>query len=110
VAAAILVLLGSSLGLIPNLSAQNRPKPSRQVIGAVKPDYPEILKNARIGGTVRLNATVLPTGTVARVQIMGGNPILAERAAKAIMKWKYAPASSQTNEEVLINFNPYEDP
>jgi TonB family protein len=111
VAAAILLLLvGFSLGLIPNLSAQSKPKPSREVIHAVKPDYPDILKNARIGGIVRLTATVLPSGTVARIQVVGGNPILAERAAKAIMKWRYAPVSSQTNEEVLINFNPYKDP
>src|SRR6267154_53857 len=99
VAAAILTLLGGSR-LIPNLFAQNKLKPGREVIHTVKPDYPAIVKNARIGGTVRLNAVVLPSGTVARVQIVGGNPILAESTAKAVMNWKYAPASSQTSEEV----------
>jgi TonB family protein len=106
VAAAILVLLtGSSSGLIPNLYAQNKTKPSREVIHTVKPDYPAIVKNARIGGTVRLNALVLQNGTVARIQIVGGNPILAESTAKAVMSWKYAPAASQTSEEVVVIFN-----
>jgi TonB family protein len=111
VAAAILVLLaGSSSGLITNLSAQNKPKPSRDIIHRVKPDYPAIVKNARIGGTVRLNPIVLPNGTVAGVQILGGNPILAESTAKAVLKWKYAPASSPTNEQVPVDFNSNELP
>lgn len=111
VAAAILVLLaGSSSGLITNLSAQNKPKPSRDIIHRVKPDYPAIVKNARIGGTVRLNAIVLPNGTVAGVQILGGNPILAESAAKAVLQSKYAPASSPTNEQVTVDFNSNELP
>jgi TonB family protein len=91
--------------LITNLSAQNKPKPSRDIIHGVKPDHPAMVKNARMGGTVRLNAIVLPNGTVARVQILGGNPILAESTAKAVLRWKYAPASSPTNEQVTVDFN-----
>ena len=109
-AGAILVLLaGSTAGLIPHLSAQNK-KSSREVIHSVKPEYPVIMKSVRIGGTVRMNATVLANGTVARVQVLGGNPILAETAAKAVMRWKFAPASTQTNEEVVVNFNSNEVP
>ncbi|MGA8765179.1 MAG: TonB family protein [Candidatus Sulfotelmatobacter sp.] len=104
-AGAILALLaGSQAGFIPTLSAQNK-KSSREVVHSVKPGYPEIVKNAHIGGTVRMNATVLANGTVTRVQILGGNPILAESAAKAVMKWKYASAATQTSEEVVVNFN-----
>jgi TonB family protein len=109
-AGAILFLLaGSGAGLIPHLSAQEK-KPGREVIRAIKPYYPAIVKNARIEGTVRLNAIVLPNGTVSRVQIVGGNPILADSAVKAVMKWKYAAASTQTSEEVVVNFNSNEVP
>jgi TonB family protein len=108
-AAAILFLLAGS-HFIPNLSAQSKSKPGRLVIHTVKPFYPAIVKSARIGGTVRLDAMVLAIGTVARVQILGGNPILAESAAKAVMNWKYAPASAQTTEEVVVNFNSDEFP
>ena len=109
-AVAILALLaGSRAGLIPRLSAQNK-KSGREVIHSVKPEYPVIVKNARIGGTVRLSAVVLPNGTVARVQILGGNPILAETASKAVMKWKYALSSTQTNEAVVVDFNSKEAP
>jgi TonB family protein len=113
-AGAILVLLaGSRARLIPHLSAQNsnqNKKSSREVIHSVKPDYPVIMKSARIGGTVRLSAIVLANGTVARVQVLGGNPILAETAAKAVMKWKFALAPTQTSEEVVVNFNSNEVP
>jgi outer membrane biosynthesis protein TonB len=40
------------------------------------------------------------------VQIAGGNPILAESAARAVKQWKYAPASSTTNIRVNLNFDP----
>jgi len=50
--------------------------------------------------------TVLASGDVAKVEIVGGNPIFAESATKAVLKWKYVPAASQTKEEVQINFTP----
>jgi TonB family protein len=62
------------------------------------PDYPARLKGRGIGGVVRLKALVLANGTVANVQILGGNPILAACAVNAVMKWKYAPAASSSNE------------
>ena len=74
---------------------------------SVKPDYSELLRHAQIGGLVRLKATVAPDGKVTNVTIVGGNPILAESAAAAVMQWKYAPASVQTVEEVAINFTPH---
>ncbi|MFZ0773444.1 MAG: energy transducer TonB [Candidatus Sulfotelmatobacter sp.] len=86
--------------------AQNAPRP-RKVLVSVKPQYSEILKRAQIGGVVRLRATVLANGTVSNVDILGGNPILAESAATAVMKWKFAPAATQTVENVTLNFNPH---
>lgn len=54
---------------------------------------------------VRLNAKVRADGTVLHVGILGGNPILAESAAKAVMNWKFVPAHSTTNEVVSLDFN-----
>lgn len=93
------------LGLTSVSFAQNTAKPGRKVISQVKTEYPEILKDLHFGGLVRLTATVLPNGTVANVKVLGGNPILAENAVKAVKNWKYAPAPSQTEEEVVIHFN-----
>ena len=81
-------------------------RPSRRIVRTSEPDYPKIVKHAHIGGSVRLNVTVLASGDVAKVEILGGNPIFVESATKAVLKWKYAPAASQTKEEVQINFTP----
>jgi outer membrane biosynthesis protein TonB len=49
---------------------------------------------------------VLPNGTVSTVDVQGGNPILAESAAAAIKKWKFVPGTSETFEDITVNFNP----
>jgi len=87
--------------------AQKAQKPTRAVITTVKPEYPAALERAQIGGLVRLSATVLANGTVTKVQIRGGNPILADCAVAAVMKWKYAPAPNSTNEEISLSFSPH---
>jgi TonB family protein len=99
-----LLVFGLALGSVPAVRAQSEEHSGRKVIRTQKPDYPVVLKSKGIGGRVRLNATVLANGTVAHVAILGGNPILAESAANAVMNWKYAPAASASNEIVTFNF------
>jgi len=71
----------------------------------LEPEYPAVLKNGRFEGQVRLDATVLANGTVSKVEVRGGNPMLCQYAAQAVMHWKYAPGPAQTVEEVVFNFN-----
>jgi TonB family protein len=87
--------------------AQKAEKSSRSVLTTIKPEYPSALQRLQVGGLVRLTATVLPSGTVSKVQVRGGNPILAECAVAAVMKWKYAPGPAETNEEVSLSFTPH---
>jgi TonB family protein len=94
-----------ALGSVPAVRAQSEEHSGRKVIRTQKPDYPAALKNARIGGIVRLRARVLANGTVANIDVLGGNPILAESAVKAVMTWKYAPAASPSNEIVTLDFS-----
>jgi TonB family protein len=103
---ALALLLVVTLAWSP-LLAQKAQKTGRTVIVTVKPEYPETLQRAQIGGLVRLSATVLPNGAVSKVQIRGGNPILAESAVAAVMKWKYAPGPAETSEEVSLSFSPH---
>src|SRR5580692_1975076 len=87
--ATLALLLGIILSLAPCVLAQNSDKPGRKVISTVKPGYPQTLKDLHIEGLVRLKATVLPNGSVANIQVIGGNPILVENAVKAVKNWKY---------------------
>ena len=77
----------------------------RHAVKQTLPEYPAILKKLKIGGTVKLNATVAADGTVKKTQIDGGNPVLAEVACNAVKKWKYAPATQESDVPVEINFD-----
>ncbi len=61
----------------------------------------------QIGGTVRLEITISPKGSVENAKVLGGNPILVESAVAAVKKWKYAPAETSTTTTVSLEFNPY---
>lgn len=87
--------------------AQKAEKSDRKVLVSTKPEYPEVLRHAQVGGLVRLKVTVLPNGSVSNVEVMGGNPILAESAVAAVKKWKYTPGPSQTVEDVPLSFSPH---
>jgi TonB family protein len=77
---------------------------ARKLIKRVEPQYPAVLRDRGIGGTVRLKVTVRADGTVRDVQIQGGNPILAESAVRAVKFWRYAPAESEATADVVIHF------
>ena len=79
----------------------------RKILSRVNPEYPDTLRMAQIGGLVRLSVTVTAAGTVTQAEVRGGNPILAERAQQAVMKWKFAPGPAQTVEEIRISFSPH---
>ena len=100
-----LLIFCLALGLVSALQAQTVEQFGRKVIRSEKPDYPALLKNARIGGLVRLRVTVLPNGTVAHIETLGGSPVLAESAVRCVMKWKYASAASRSNEIVTVEFS-----
>jgi TonB family protein len=106
-ASLLLLVFFLALDPVPMVQAQTDEHPNRSVILSQKPDYPAILRTKGIGGIVRLRAKVLPNGNVADIQVLGGNPVLAESAVKAVMKWRFVPAASASNEIVTLDFNPH---
>jgi TonB family protein len=102
---ASLALLFLILGSVPHPLAQEAAKAHRKVLVMIDPEYPSIVRNGHFEGQVRLEATVLSNGNVAKVEIKGGNPVLSPYASQAVMRWKYAPAPTSTVEEVVVVFN-----
>jgi TonB family protein len=82
-------------------------KSERKLVTRVEPDYPAVLRARQIGGTVRLEVTITPKGTVKNVALLGGNPILAEAAISAVKRWTYAPGDAVSSAQVSVEFNPY---
>ena len=97
----------------PKIHAQGRAdgaakaaKNTRKLVHRVEPVYPQDLKRLNIGGTVKLDVKIMPSGNVDKISIVGGNPILADSAAKAVKQWQYAPSESPTNLLLNVEFNP----
>jgi len=92
------------LSLSSSASAQT--KTVRKLVYKENPGYPLTLREAHIGGIVRLEIVISPKGTVDSVSPLGGNPVLVEAASAAVRKWKYAPAENETKTQVEFTFDP----
>jgi TonB family protein len=62
-------------------------------ISRVKATYPEIALRIRASGTVVLEVHIDNTGKVIRASPVSGPDIFYAEAVKAVMKWRYKPAS-----------------
>lgn len=96
-------IVNSSSYVVPELSKPPAPKPTLQrvrvsqgvttglLISRVEPDYPIVAHEARVQGTVVLNAVIGKDGRVERLQLASGNPLLVQAAIDAVRQWRYKP-------------------
>jgi protein TonB len=61
------------------------------LIRRVEPAYPAIARQARIQGIVLLRATISKDGTIENLQLLSGQPMLAQAAIEAVRQWRYRP-------------------
>ena len=87
-----------------NATAVVKDNGGRKVKTVVKPDYPQVARQMRVTGTVRLEATVAPDGKVRDAKVVGGSPLLVQEAVTAVKKWKYEEGSKETVETVEVVF------
>lgn len=53
---------------------------------------------------MKLRVWVTPEGLVRKVEYIGGHPLLAESAVKAVKNWKFQPAPEGTTEMLEMKF------
>jgi protein TonB len=63
----------------------------QSVTTKVVPEYSPIAKQLKIQGTVQLDAVIGEDGSVERVDIVSGNPVLTKPASDALKKWRFKP-------------------
>ena len=97
-----MVLVAASAGL----SAAQEVTSSRKVLKTVAAQYPSVLKRRGIGGTVKLRVLVNASGAVKDVQVLGGNPILADCAVKAVKQWVFVASEKEESIEISVGFDP----
>lgn len=61
------------------------------LIHQVEPVYPPLARAARVEGTVELRAVITRQGTIEKLQVLGGNPLLVKAAVDAVEQWRYRP-------------------
>ncbi len=95
------LVLAASLMLVPTgVQAFS----DRKLKVDVKPQYPLMAKKMSVSGTVKLELTVAPNGTVKGIKVLGGHPLLVEAAQSAAKQRKYEPGPEETTETVAFNF------
>jgi len=71
-----------------------------RLISQPRPLYPPLAKQARISGTVVLQAVIAKDGTIQELQVLSGHPLLVAAALDAVKQWRYQPT--------LLNSEPVE--
>jgi protein TonB len=61
------------------------------LVHQVKPAYPTLAAQARIQGTVVLQAVIAKDGTVQDLRVVSGHPLLVQAALDAVSLWHYKP-------------------
>ena len=77
---------------------------ARKVTKRVPPAYPAIARQARLGGTVKLQLVVAPDGHVKGVKTLGGHPVLIVAAEEAVRHWIFAAVTKESTERVAVKF------
>lgn len=57
----------------------------------VAPAYPPLAKQARIAGAVRFKILIDADGSITKIELISGHPLLVQAALDAVRQWRYKP-------------------
>src|SRR5437868_1382649 len=89
-------IISSTPVAVPKVAAPQRVRVSQGVsqgllIRKVQPAYPPLARQARIQGSVVLQAEISKDGAIQNLQLISGHPMLAPAAIEAVKQWRYKP-------------------
>ena len=73
---------------------------SAKLIFQPRTPYPALARQARVQGTVRLEAIINMDGTIEGLRVLSGHPLLVQAALDSVIQWRYQPT--------LLNGQPVE--
>jgi periplasmic protein TonB len=107
-------VLSSTPTVAPHIATPQRVRVSAGVtsgllVHRVAPVYPPLARQARIQGTVILQAQISKDGSIQNLQLISGHPMLAPAAIEAVKQWKYKPyllngEPVEVETQVQVNF------
>jgi protein TonB len=64
---------------------------SAKLLKQIVPAYPPTARQLRISGIVHLLGSIAKDGTIQRLQVLSGHPLLRQAALEAVSQWIYRP-------------------
>ena len=109
--------IADAKGVVPILAHPSTPHvPLRisqlspaDLINGPRPFYPATARLARIEGTVVLSALIARDGSIQRLQVLSGHPMLVSAAVDAVRQWRYRPymlngEAVEVETQITVNF------
>jgi len=89
-------IISSTPVAVPKVATPQRVRVSQGVtqgllILKIQPAYPPLARQARIQGSVLLQAEISKDGTIQNLRLISGHPMLAPAAIEAVKQWRYKP-------------------
>jgi protein TonB len=107
-------IISSTPMAVPKVATPQRVRVSQGVstgllIKKTQPNYPPLARQARIQGTVVLQAEISKDGSIQNLRLISGHPMLAPAAIEAVKQWKYKPyllngEPVEVETQVQVNF------
>lgn len=76
----------------------------RKVLVRIEPEYPAIATKMNLHGAVKVKVWIGADGGVTRLEYIGGHPLLAESALKALKNWKFQAAAKESTTQIELKF------
>jgi TonB family protein len=95
-----------ALSFLALIHSQAQEPSKRKLLEHPAPPYPALARGMALEGVVKVDALVAPDGNVKDVNVIGGHPVLAQAAAKAVRQWKWEPSAHESHELVQVKFSP----
>jgi protein TonB len=98
---------------LPPPPVTNHVRVSRMMEGnlvrRVQPEYPPTARIAHVQGQVVLSAIISKAGSIERVQVLSGHPLLVPSAVEAVKQWRYRPyilndEPVEVETQITVNF------
>jgi protein TonB len=107
-------IISSTPVAVPKVATPQRVRVSQGVtqgllIKKVQPNYPPLARQARIQGSVLLQAEISKDGTIENLRLISGHPMLAPSAIEAVKQWRYKPyilngEPVEVETQITVNF------
>src|SRR5205809_7992778 len=107
-------IISSTPVAVPKAATPQRVRVSQGVtqgllIRKIQPNYPPLARQARIQGSVLLQAVISKDGAIENLRLISGHPMLAPAALEAVKQWRYKPyilngEPVEVETQITVNF------